>query len=274
MVTAATPFGPRLAGKVAAISGIGSGQGRAAAILFATHGAKVVGCDVHGRNAKEAADEANHAATAAESGGEVVAVKADVFEEAGVEEWIGTAIERFERLDVLYNNAARGDFAMVEDMDLERWRNAIGFELNGVYLGCRHAFPHLKRDPDSDAWSSVINTASVSGMISTYLPNMGGGMAHAAGKAGVIGLTRSLADEYAPVGIRVNAISPGSVWTPGLAEWGYDTPEFLANVTAKLLIKRRAQPEEVAQCALFLASDESSYITGVNIPVDGGWTSF
>ncbi len=273
-MAAAAPFGPRLAGKVAAISGIGSGQGRAAAVLFATHGAKVVGCDVHERHATEAANEANRAAASAGSDGEVVAVIADVFDEGGVTEWIGTAIERFERLDVLYNNAARGDFAMVEDMDLERWRNAIGFELDGVYLGCRHAFPHLKRDPESDVWSSVINTASVSGMISTYLPSMGGGMAHATGKAGVIGLTRSLADEYAPVGIRVNAISPGSVWTPSLAEWGYDTPEFLADVTAKLLIKRRAQPEEVAFCALFLASDESSYITGVNIPVDGGWTSF
>ena len=270
----ATTFGPRLAGKVAAISGIGSGQGRAAAILFATHGASVVGCDVHERHAIEAADEANRAATDAGSGGEVVAVTADVFEEDGVARWIGTAAERFGRLDVLYNNAARGDFAMVEDMDLERWQRAIGFELDGVFLGCRYAFPHLRRDPESKAWSSVINTASVSGMISTYLPNMSGGMAHAAGKAGVIGLTRSLAEEYAPVGIRVNAISPGSVWTPSLAAWEYDTPEFLASVTAKLLIKRRAQPEEVAQCALFLASDESSYITGVNIPVDGGWTSF
>lgn len=266
-------FGPRLAGKIVAISGIGSGQGRAAAILFATHGAQVVGCDVHQENAATAADEGNHAAEDAGSGGSVVAVTADVFEEPDTERWIGTAIERFGRLDVLYNNAALGDFAMVEDMDLERWRRAVGFELDGVYLGCRYAFPHLRRDPD-DAWSAVINTASVSGMISTYLPNMGGGMAHAAGKAGVIGLTRSLAEEYAPAGIRVNAISPGSVWTPGLAAWGYDTPEFLANVTAKLLIKRRAQPEEVAACALFLASDESAYITGVNIPVDGGWTCF
>jgi len=267
-------FGPRLAGKVAAISGIGSGQGRAAAILFATHGARVVGCDIHEANAKAAAEEGNHAAVDADSGGEVVAVTTDVFDDEGAAGWIGMAIERFGRLDILYNNAARGDFGMVEDMGLERWRAAIGFELDGVYLGCRHAFPHLRRDPEAEAWSSVINTASVSGMISTSLPNMPGGMAHATGKAGVIGLTRSLAEEYAPVGIRVNAISPGSVWTPSLAEWGYDTPEFLANVTAKLLIKRRAQPEEVAQCALFLASDESSYITGINLPVDGGWTAW
>jgi NAD(P)-dependent dehydrogenase (short-subunit alcohol dehydrogenase family) len=265
-------FGPRLAGKVAAISGIGSGQGRAAAILFAQHGAQVVGCDVDDAAAGAAAGEANAVATAASSGGGAVPVLADAFVEDDVARWIGTAVERFGRLDVLYNNAALGDFGMLEDMDVERWRRAIGLELDGPYLGCRHAFPHLRRDPGG-VWSSVINTASVSGMISTYLPNMAGGMAHAAGKAGVIGLTRSLAEEYAPSGIRVNAISPGSVWTPSLAAWGYDTPEFLANVTAKLLIKRRAQPEEIAQCALFLASDESSYITGVNLPVDGGWTA-
>jgi NAD(P)-dependent dehydrogenase (short-subunit alcohol dehydrogenase family) len=266
------PFAPRLAGKVVAISGIGSGQGRAATVLFATHGARVVGCDVDADAATDATDDANRAASDAGSGGEAVAVVADVFVEDDVARWIGTATERFGGLDVLYNNAARAGFGMVEDVDLAQWRQAINDELDGVFLGCRYAFPHLRRDPDGP-WSSVINTASVSGMVSTSLPGMAGGMAHAAGKAGVIGLTRSLADEYAPVGIRVNAISPGSVWTPALTRSGKDDPEFLANVTAKLLIKRRAQPEEIAACALFLASDESSYITGVNIPVDGGWTS-
>jgi NAD(P)-dependent dehydrogenase (short-subunit alcohol dehydrogenase family) len=264
-------FGPRLAGKVVAISGIGSGQGRAATNLFARHGAQVVGCDLNREPAEAAADEANRAAGAAQSGGSAVAVEADAFAEADVRRWIDTALERFGHLDVLYNNAALGDFGLVEDMDLERWHRAIGYELDGPYLGCRHAFPHLRRDPDG-SWSSVINTASVSGIVSTYLPGMAGGMSHAAGKAGVIGLTRSLAEEYAPAGIRVNSISPGAVWTPSLSMAGYDTPEFLANITAKLLIKRRAQPEEVANCALFLASDESAYITGINIPVDGGWT--
>jgi NAD(P)-dependent dehydrogenase (short-subunit alcohol dehydrogenase family) len=265
---------PRLAGKVAAISGIGSGQGRAAAVLFAANGAHVVGCDVNEENANAAADEGNAAAKDASSGGSVTAVTADVYSEPDAERWIATAVDAHGRLDVLYNNAAIGDFGMVEDMDLERWRRAIGYELDGVWLGCRYAFAHLKRDSEKDTWSSVINTASVSGMISTYLPDMPGGMAHAAGKAGVIGLTRSLAEEYAPAGIRVNAISPGSVWTPSLALAGYDTAEFLANVTPKLLIKRRAQPEEIAHAALFLASDESSYITGINLPVDGGWTAF
>jgi meso-butanediol dehydrogenase/(S,S)-butanediol dehydrogenase/diacetyl reductase len=266
-------LGPRLAGKVAAISGIASGQGRAAAVLFALHGARVVGCDLDGAGARAVATDANDAAMAAESGGEVIALTADVFREEDAESWIGTAIERYGGLDVLYNNAALADFALVEDMDLERWRRAINIELDGVFLGCRYAFPHLRRDVNG-VWSSVINTASVSGMVSTQLPSLSGGMAHATAKAGVIGLTRSLAEEYAPAGIRVNAISPGAVWTPALERSGRDTPEFFASVTAKLLIKRRARPEEVAACALFLASDESSYITGVNIPVDGGWTAF
>lgn len=259
---------------MAAISGIGSGQGRAAAILFAAHGALVVGCDVNEANARATVDDWNAGATGTSSGGSLTAVTADVYSEADAERWIAAAIDAHGRLDILYNNAAIGDFGMVEDMDLERWRRAIGYELDGVWLGCRYAFPHLKRDPDNDTWSSVINTASVSGMLSTFLPDMPGGMAHAAGKAGVIGLTRSLAEEYAPAGIRVNSISPGSVWTPSLALAGFDTPEFLANVTAKLLIKRRAEPEEIAHAALFLASDESSYITGINLPVDGGWTAF
>ena len=264
-------FGPRLAGKVVAISGIASGQGRAAAILFARHGARVVGCDLDAAGAHDTATAANAAAHEAGSGGETVAVDADASDEQQVAEWIGTAVTRFGRLDVLYNNAARADYGMLADMDRSRWRAAIDVELDGGWLPCRVAFPHLRRDPDGP-WSSVINTASVSGMVSTWLPSLDGGMAHSTAKAGVIGLTRSLAEEYARDGIRVNAISPGAVWTPALERSGRLTPEFDAAVMAKLLIKRRAHPEEIAACALFLASDDSAYITGVNVPVDGGWT--
>jgi meso-butanediol dehydrogenase/(S,S)-butanediol dehydrogenase/diacetyl reductase len=264
-------FGPRLAGKVVAISGIASGQGRAAAILFARHGARVVGCDLDAAGARDAAAAANASARDAGSDGETVAMAADVSDEKQVADWIGTAIARFGRLDVLYNNAARADYGMLADMDRTRWRAAIDIELDGVWLPCRVAFPHLRREPDQ-AWSSVINTASVSGMVSTWLPSLDGGMAHSTAKAGVIGLTRSLAEEYAHHGIRVNALSPGAVWTPALERSGRLTPEFDAAVMAKLLIKRRAQPEEIAACALFLASDDSAYVTGVNLPVDGGWT--
>jgi NAD(P)-dependent dehydrogenase (short-subunit alcohol dehydrogenase family) len=127
------------------------------------------------------------------------------------------------------------------------------------------------RRPEQGA-TSIINTASVSGVISTLLPQMPGGMAHAAGKGGVLAMTRSMAQEYAPDGIRVNAISPGSVDTPSLALAGYDTPEFLADVVANLCIKRRAHPEEIALLALYLASDESAYVTGANFVIDGGWS--
>jgi NAD(P)-dependent dehydrogenase (short-subunit alcohol dehydrogenase family) len=262
----------RLAGKVALITGIGSGQGRAAAAVFARHGAHVFGCDLDAGSADDGAAEGNAAAKEAGSGGSVVPMQADAFSDDDVARWVGTAVEQHGRVDVLYNNAALADFGMFDEMDLERWRRSIQLELDGVFLPCKHAFPHMERA--DEPWSSVINTASVSGMLSTLLPAMPGGMSHATGKAGVIGLTRSLAEEYASRGIRVNSISPGSVETPSLKGTHYDTPEFLGAVTQKLLIKRRARPEEIAMCALFLASDESSYITGVNIPVDGGWTCF
>jgi meso-butanediol dehydrogenase/(S,S)-butanediol dehydrogenase/diacetyl reductase len=263
-------YGPRLHGKVAMISGIGSGQGRAAAVLFAQHGAKVVGCDVDPGRGQAAADEANAQPRARESGGEVVALQADTFDEDDVERWVREAVGRFGTVDVLYNNAAVGGFGMVHEMTLTEWQRAIQTELDGIFLACKHAIPHLRRtEPGA---SSILNTASVSGLISTLLPRMPGGMAHAAAKAAVIGVTRSLAHEYAPDGIRVNSISPGSIDTPSLSLTGYDTPDFRAAIFEQLCIPRRGRPEEVALLALYLASDESAYVTGANFVIDGGWT--
>jgi NAD(P)-dependent dehydrogenase (short-subunit alcohol dehydrogenase family) len=265
-------FGPRLAGKVVLISGIASGQGRAAALLFARHGAKVVGCDLNRVGAEAVATEAGGDHVAREHGGEVVALAANVSDEEHVTRWVSSAVDRFGRIDVLYNNAAIGWFGMVHEMDLEQWGDTMRGELDGVFLSCKHAIPHLRRA--EEPWSSIINTASVSGLLSTGMAQMPGGMAHAAAKAGVVGMTRSLAHEYAPDGIRVNAISPGAVDTPSLALGGFDTPQFLAEVVSHLCIKRRARPDEIALCALFLASDESSYVTGANFVVDGGWSAF
>jgi len=263
-------FGPRLAGKVALVSGIASGQGRAAALLFAHHGAKVVGSDVNFDAARAVEDEASASGAVAEHGGELHAVRADVTDEDAVAAWVGSAVERFGRVDVLYNNAAFGLMGMVHEMTLVQWHATMKGELDAVFVPCKHAIPYMRR-PEQGA-TSIINTASVSGVISTRLPQMPGGMAHAAGKGGVLAMTRSMAQEYAPDGIRVNAISPGSVDTPSLALAGYDTPEFLADVVANLCIKRRAHPEEIALLALYLASDESTYVTGANFVIDGGWS--
>jgi NAD(P)-dependent dehydrogenase (short-subunit alcohol dehydrogenase family) len=255
-------LGPRLLNKVALISGIASGQGRAAALLFARHGAAVVGCDLNRAGAEAVAAQARS------NGGDVVAVEANAADEADVARWVDTAVKHHGRVDVVYNNAALGGFGMVHEMALADWQRAIQTELDVVFLGCKHAIPHM---PPSGG--SIINTASVSALVSTELPGMPGGMAHAAAKAGVIGLTRSIAQEYAPRGVRANAICPGSIETPSMQLAGLDTPAFREAILAKLCIKRLGRPEDVAFCALYLASDESSYVTGASFVVDGGWTA-
>jgi len=255
-------FGPRLQDKIVLISGIASGQGRAAALLFARHGAHIVGCDLFGAGAEAVAAEARDA------GGNVVAVEANAAIEADVARWVGVAAERHGRVDVIYNNAALGGFGLVHEMALVDWDAAVRSELDVVFLGCKHAIPLM-----IGRGGSIINTASVSALVSTELPGMRGGMAHAAAKAAVIGMTRSLAQEYAPHGIRANAICPGAIETPSMERAGFDTPQFRAAILNKLCIKRLGRPEDVAFCALYLASDESSYVTGATLTVDGGWTA-
>lgn len=250
----------RLEHKAACISGVGGrGQGQAAARMFAKEGAVVVGCDVDG----EAVERSKHGFRS--DGLEVDVVRADVTNPASVEEWIGTAVERHGGIDVLYNHAAYTLFAPLEDMDVEDWRTAVLGELDAVFLPCKFALPHMI----SRGRGSIINTASISGLISTELPGLVGGMAHAAGKAGVCGFTRSLAQEYAKFGIRANAICPGAV-DLGLSTSTDQQEERLRRIP----LGRMGRPDEFASTALFLASDESSYITGQSIVVDGGWTIF
>jgi len=256
-------FGPRLEGKVALISGIASGQGRAAALLFARHGAHVIGCDLNAAGAEAVAAEAR------ERGDDVTAVAGNASREADVARWVGVAAERHGRVDVLYNNAALGGFGMVHEMALADWDAAVRGELDVVFLGCKHAIPLMV----GSGGGSIVNTASVSALVSTLLPGMPGGMAHAAAKAAVIGLTRSLAHEYAPQGIRANVICPGSIETPSMKLAGFDTPQFREAILAKTCVKRLGRPEDIAFCALYLASDESSYVTGATFVVDGGWTA-
>jgi NAD(P)-dependent dehydrogenase (short-subunit alcohol dehydrogenase family) len=250
----------RLANKVACISGVaGMGQGRAAALLFAKEGATVVGCDLNEESGKRLESEASDA------GLRIEFVPADVTDDASVAAWINLAVSRHGSVDVLYNNAAYTSFALVHEMPTEEWRRAVLGELDAVFLPCKHALPNMIER----GRGSIINTASISGLISTELPGLVGGMAHAAGKAGVCGFTRSLAQEYARHGIRANAICPGAVeMVPGL------TRESDAEELRRIPLGRRGKPEEFAYTALFLASDESSYITGQAIAVDGGWTIY
>ncbi len=168
------------------------------------------------------------------------------------------------RIDVLYNNASAPRHAPVESFPLEDWHFTIDSELNSVFYVTRKAWPHLK-----ESRGVVINIASTAG-IRGSTP---GGLAHAAAKAGVIGMTKHLALEGAPHGIRVLSISPGGIATPAIEEYGRAHPEDLEAAVAKNLIPRLGKPSEVVAMALFLASDDAAYITGENVVIDGGRTT-
>lgn len=247
----------RLAGKVALITGTAGGQGRAAALLFAREGARVVGCDL-----KEAEGLETTRLIEAE-GGQSVFRRVDLGDAEQVRSWIEFAVETFGGIDILYNNAAAAKFAPLEEMTYEDWRFTVRNELDIIYHTCQLAFPYLKRR----GGGAIINTASIAGMYG--VPNLGN-FAHAATKGGVIGLTRQLAIEGAPFRIRANSISPGLIETPATEHLDL---EFKQAYLRAVPLERLGQPEDVAYAALFLAADESSYITGVNIVVDGGKTA-
>jgi NAD(P)-dependent dehydrogenase (short-subunit alcohol dehydrogenase family) len=243
----------RLAGKVAVVTGAGSGIGRATALLFAREGARVVCADISGRE-KE---------VVAEIGDGAVAVHVDVSRNDDVVHMIETAEREFGGLDVLFNNAGfGGPRRPLADFDEEIFDNVVAVNLKGVFLGMRHGIAAMLRT----GGGSVINTASVAGLVG--LKHQG---VYAAAKGGVVQLTRTAALDYATKGVRVNAICPGMIWT-GLAggEPGSIPP---ADLIPPQPMKRWGMPEELAAAALFLASDESSFVTGTLLPVDGGYTA-
>jgi NAD(P)-dependent dehydrogenase (short-subunit alcohol dehydrogenase family) len=171
-------------------------------------------------------------------------------------------VKEYGRLDVVVNNAGIGRTGSVEEMDLDEWHDVLDVNLTGTMYGTRAALPHLK-----ETGGCVINIGSIYGLVAG--PNA---TAYAAAKAGVANLTRSVAVDYADEGIRVNSICPGFVETPMTAE-AFEADEFYEYVRGSTPMGRVAQPDEIAGIALFLASDAASYVTGVNIPVDGGWTA-
>jgi meso-butanediol dehydrogenase / (S,S)-butanediol dehydrogenase / diacetyl reductase len=246
-------------GKTVLITGTGGGQGRAAALRFAQAGAHVAGCDVNEEGNRETG------ALVREAGGFMVTMQpVDLGDPEAARRWVEEAAAASGRIDVLYNNASAAKFMPIESFSVEAWQFTVRNELDLVFYTTRFAWPFLQKHG-----GVILNVASVAGM-SGAPP---GGAAHAATKGAIIAMTRQLAVEGAPHGIRVNAISPGVIETPGTAAMLAD-PAFRDLLLGNNLIKRMGQPQDVVALAMFLAGDEATYITGANFVVDGGFTSW
>ena len=244
----------RLKDKVAVITGAGSGMGKAMAELFAAQGARLVLADISG-----AQD-----AVAAAIGDAAVAVHADVSNEADVQNMIAAAEKQFGRLDILCNNAGfGGGMAPLHEQSTENWERVQSTNLKGAFFGIKYGVLSMRKT----GGGAIVNTTSASGVVGWKHHSIYG-----AAKAGVNQLTRTAALDYAADNIRVNAIAPGTIWT-GLVPMSKEIPEPPPGIfrLPGIPLDRWGLASEIAYAALFLASDESSYITGVVLPVDGGY---
>lgn len=241
----------RLADKVAIVTGAGGRIGGATARIFSREGASVVVADVNVETGERTV------ARIQESGGTATFARADVSVAVDVQRMVQVAVERYGRLDILVNNAARGMAKAIVDMTEEEWNRVLATTLTSVFLGSKYAAPVMARS----GGGSIVNISSVNGILAT--PGLG---AYNAAKAGVINLTRVLALELAVDGIRVNAILPGHIED----RIPQSDPQTIAEFVRASPVGRYGYPEEIANAVLFLASDEASFATGASFAIDGG----
>jgi NAD(P)-dependent dehydrogenase (short-subunit alcohol dehydrogenase family) len=245
----------RLEGRVAVITGAGSGIGLATTRRFASEGAKIVAVDLNADAGKAAADEV---------GGEFVGC--DVSDEAGVRELFDGVAERYGRVDIAFNNAGISppDDDSILDTGLDAWERVLRVNTTSVYLCCKYALPHMR----AQGKGSIINTASFVALLGAATSQI----AYTASKGGVLAMTRELGVQFAREGIRVNALCPGPIATPMLLELFAKDPERAARRLVHVPMGRFGTPEEIAAAVAFLASDDASFITASSFVVDGGIT--
>ena len=247
----------RLDGKVCVITGAGGGMGREAAHLFSSEGASVCVADVDEDAAEQTAADAS----------EVFAVQVDVADPASVQRMYAETVRRYGGIDVLYNNAgiSPADDGSILETEVEAWQRVQDVNTKGVYLCCKYGIPHLL----DRGGGSVINVASFVALVGAATSQI----SYTASKGAVLSLSRELGVQFARQGVRVNALCPGPVETPLLLRIFGDDPAAYERRRVHLPMGRLAKPREIVNAALFLASDESSYVTGATFLVDGGLTA-
>jgi NAD(P)-dependent dehydrogenase (short-subunit alcohol dehydrogenase family) len=252
------PASGRLKGKSAIVTGSAAGIGKATAMLFASEGARVVVSDIDEAPAREVVS------AIVAQGGEAIFVKADVSKPEDAQHLIETTARSYRQIDILVNNAGvyRGDGDILKVPD-EVWDKVMAVNLKGTYLCCKFAIAQMVRQQSG----SIVNVSSVNALMGFSLT------AYTASKGGVEALTRLLAMEYGPKGIRVNSICPGTIMTENSIAIYSERPGLVEQVTKMYPAGRLGAPLDVAQCALYLSSDASAFVTGASLVVDGGLTS-
>lgn len=240
-----TELDHRMKGKVALITGTAGGQGLAAARLFAEAGATVVGCDLNPTDGTQ---------------------PVDLTDEEAVRRWVDAAAEEHGGIDILYANAGATRFGPLEEITSADWDFNLRHELDVVFYAVKHAWRHLKQS-GAGAVILVGSTAGITGSMTNAR------VAHTVTKGGIVAMTKQLAAEGAPYGIRVNCVSPGMIETPATRADLLSPDSPMRGIATSIPLGRIGQPDEVARCARFLASDEASYVTGANLVIDGGWSA-